>query len=155
MNASAALNTVVEVATRRRDEALQALGRAQREHQQAQQQMAQLQGYSSESLQRWSQRASQGISITLLQTQQNFMGKLDHAVAFQHGVLQRLQGQIDHCQAQLVHAERELASLNKFLDRRHQTWQRQLHRQEQKSNDEMAANQHRLHSAAHPWKSTP
>lgn len=155
MKTSNALQTVVEVATRRRDEALQALGRAQREHQQAQQQMLQLQGYSHESLERWSVRASQGISATLLQTQQNFMGKLDHAVSFQQGVLQRLQQQLDRCQTRLLDTERELASLSKFLDRRHQAWQHQLNRQEQKSNDEMAATQHRLHSAAHPWKSMP
>ncbi|NIC41931.1 flagellar export protein FliJ [Aquabacterium sp. A08] len=155
MSTAHALDTVVEVATRRRDEALQALGRAQREHQQAQGQLVQLQDYTRESLQRWQQRAGQGISPTLLRTQQTFMGKLDHAVAFQHGVLQRLQLHIDHCREQLLQAERELASLTKYLERRHQAQQHRLQRQDQKSNDEMAANQHRQHSAAHPWKSTP
>lgn len=147
-----ALETVVEVATRRRDEALQALGKAQREQQQAEQQLAQLQGYTAESLQRWRQRASVGISATLLQTQQNFMGKLDHAVSFQNGVLQRLQLNIDHCREQLVQAERELASLNKFVERREQAHQHRVQKQDQKANDEMAANQHRQHSTAHLWK---
>ena len=44
MKPNPSLDTLVEVATRRRDEALQALGAAQREHLQAEQQMAQLQG---------------------------------------------------------------------------------------------------------------
>lgn len=152
MKPNPSLDTLVEVATRRRDEALQALGAAQREHLQAEQQMAQLQGYSVESLQRWTQRAQQGISPALLRTQQTFMGKLDYAVAFQRGVLQRLNLNIEHCRERLVQAERELAGLNKYLDRRHLAWQRQLDRQEQKSNDEMAANLHRQHSASHPWK---
>lgn len=155
MKPSASLQTLADVSTRRRDEALQAFGQAQREHQQAQLQLVQLQGYTQESLQRWTQRASQGISPTLLRTHQTFMGKLDHAVAFQHGVLQRLQLHVEHCREQVFQAERELASLNKYLDRREQTWQRQLQRQEQKNNDEMAANLHRQERSHHAWRPTP
>ncbi len=152
MNKPTQLTTVLEVCTQRRDEALQALGQAQRELQQAQQQMLQLQGYTAESIQRWSQRATQGISVTLLRTQHQFLDKLDNAVAFQNGVLQRLQLQGEHCQQQVIHAERELASLQKYAERKEKAWQHQLQRQEQKSNDEMAANLHRQNTAATPWK---
>lgn len=152
MKPSASFHTLIEVAMRRRDEALQALGQAQREHQQAQLQMVQLQGYSAESIQRWSQRAAQGVSPTLLHTHQAFMGKLEHAVTFQSGVLQRMQGHIDHCRQQWQQAERELASLQKYQQRRHQTWQQQMQRQDQKSNDEMAANVHRYHSNHSDWR---
>lgn len=152
MKPSPTFATLVEVATRRRDEALQVLGQAQREHQQAQLQMAQLQGYSAESVQRWSHRAAQGFSPALLRTHQAFMGKLDHAVTFQQGVLARLQLHIDHCREQWLVAERELASLQKYQERRHTTWQRQLERQDQKSNDEMAANLHRHTPGHHDWK---
>ena len=155
MNKPAPLTTVLEVCTQRRDEALQALGQAQRELQQAQQKMLQLQGYTAESIQRWSQRATQGISVTLLRTQHQFLDKLDNAVAFQNGVLQRLQLQVEHCQQQVVQAERELASLQKFTERREKAWQHQLQRQEQKNNDEMAANLHRQNTAATPWKHNP
>ena len=152
MKPNPALETLIEVATRRRDEALRALGEAQREHQQAQVQMAQLQGYSDESRQRWSARASQGVSPTLLHTHLTFMGKLEHAVGFQDGVLQRLAQNIQRCQDKVVLAERELASLNKYQERKHQAWQQWRHTQEQKHNDEMAANLHRHRSAQHPWK---
>lgn len=152
MKDSAALNTMIEVATRRRDEALQVLGQAQREHQQAQLQMTQLQGYSAESLQRWGQRASLGFSPALLRTHQTFMGKLDHAVTFQNGVVQRLQLHVEHCHEQWLQTERDLASLQKYLERRQQTWQHQLQRQEQKSNDEMAANLHRQHQGHNDWR---
>jgi len=155
MKPNPSLLTLLELARRRRDEALQALGQAQREQQQAQLQLVQLQGYTSESLQRWALRASQGVAPTLLHTHQTFMLKLDQAIAFQNGVLQRLQLQLDHCHTQLHTAERELASLNKFLERKQTTWQRQVQRQEQKSNDEMAANLHRQASGPSPWKSNP
>jgi len=49
-------------------------------------------------------------------------------------------------------AERELASLQKYAERKEKAWQHQLQRQEQKSNDEMAANLHRQNTAATPWK---
>jgi flagellar FliJ protein len=153
MKKPASLDTILEVATQRRDQALQALAQAQREWQQAQQQMLQLQGYTAESIQRWSQRsAQQGVTSTMLQTQQTFLAKLDHAVAFQNGVLERLQLHVDHCKQLVVQAERELASLQKYAERREHHWQRQQDRQEQRNNDEMAANVHQRNAAPTPWK---
>jgi flagellar protein FliJ len=152
MKKPASLDTVLDVSRRKRDEALQTLGAAQREWQQAQAQMAQLQGYSQESLQRWSQRAAEGVTPMLLRAHQQFMARLDNAVLFQNGVLQRLQLNMEHCQQQVMQAERDLASLNKYAERREQVWQCQLLRQEQKSNDEMAANLHRQHASATSWR---
>lgn len=152
MKKPAPLTTVIEVATLRRDQALQALGRARQEMQSAELQLSQLEQYTQESLQRWSQRAAQGISPMLLRTHQNFMAKIDHAVQFQHGVMQRLQNDIERCQQQVFEAERQLASLNKYTERRESRWQQQLQRQEQKSNDEMASTLHRQRQAAMPWR---
>jgi len=147
------LNSVVEVYTRKRDDMLQALGNAQREMQQAQQQMDQLQNYAVESQQRWMQRAASGVSPTLIFTQRQFMAKLDHAITFQNGVMQRLQLSIDNCQQQLVQAERELAGINKYIERRSQQWHHQLQRQEQRHNDEIAANLHRQTAQnTSPWR---
>lgn len=147
------LDAVIEVYTRKRDDMLQSLGHAQRELQQAQQQMDQLQSYAAESQQRWLQRATGGVSPTLILTQRQFMAKLDHAITFQNGVMQRLQLSIDNCQQLLLQAERELAGIHKYIERRTQQWQHQLQRQEQRHNDEMAANLHRqtAHTSA-PWR---
>ncbi len=152
MKKPASLHSVVEVCTQKRDEALQALGHAQREWQNAQQQLAQLENYAEESSQRWAARATHGVSPALLFTQRQFMAKLDHAVTFQNGVLQRLQLNIDHCKQQVMLAERELAGINKYADRREQQWQHQLHRQEQRRNDEMAANLHRQNTSSTSWR---
>jgi flagellar biosynthesis chaperone FliJ len=80
------------------------------------------------------------------------LAKLDHAVAFQNGVLERLQLHVDHCKQLVVQAERELASLQKYAERREHHWQRQQDRQEQRNNDEMAANVHQRNAAPTPWK---
>lgn len=149
------LTTVLELALRKRDEALQALGQAQQQHEQAVLQMEQLKGYTAESQQRWRQRAMVGISPTLLLTQQTFMAKLDHAVSFQDGVLNQMMQNIQRCQRSLQEAERELASLQKVQERRVQTWQKSRQQQDQRTNDEMAANQHRQHAQTHPWRSQP
>lgn len=148
MKKPASLQPVLELAEQKRDDALQRLGQAQRELQQAEQQMSQLQDYTAESLQRWSQRATLGVSPTLLHTHQQFMAKLDDAVAFQNGVLQRMHAHVAHCQQQVQEAERELASLKKFTQRREEAWQHQLQQQEQKRNDEMAANVFRRQAQA-------
>lgn len=149
------LTLVLELALRKRDEALQALGQAQTDHGLAIMQMNQLKGYTAESEQRWRHRATLGVSPTLLQTQQTFMGKLDHAVSFQGGVLNQLAQNIQRCQRSLLEAERALASLQKVQERRVQTWQKSRQRQEQRSTDEMATNQHRQHAQTHPWRTQP
>jgi flagellar FliJ protein len=149
------LATVLDIATRKREASLQALARARNEQQMALMQMSQLQGYTAESMQRWSQRASRGVSVMLLHTQQSFMTKLEHAVNFQHGVLDRLNQNVQRCQQQLFEAERELASLQKVQQRRIEAWQKDQQRQEQRTTDEMAANQHWQHASAHPWRSQP
>ena len=149
------LTVVLEVALLRRDQALQALGQAQQQQQQALLQMSQLQGYSIETLQRWSERGRNGVSVQLLHTHQVFMGRLEHAQAFQQSQLQQHAAEVQRCQHVLIEAERELASLRKYQQRRHQVWLLQQQRQEQKSNDEMAAVQHRLHAGTNPWRSTP
>lgn len=155
MSDHTALLAVLDLAARKRDEALQALARAQLEQQKAMMQMNQLQGYTAESQLRWSQRATQGVTASLLHTQQTFMGKLNNAVTFQDGVLDRLAQNVQRCQAQVIEAERELASLQKFQQRRVEAWQKRQQRQEQKATDETAAIQHRQHAQAHPWRSTP
>jgi len=149
------LTLVIDVAQRKRDLALQALGQVQHEQRQALLQLSQLQGYSAETDLRWSERSAQGFDGVQLYTHRVFMGRLDHAQSFQQEVLQQIAQRLQQCRQQVMQAERELASLRKFQQRRHQVWLLQQQRQEQKSNDETAAVQHRLHADLHPWRLTP
>ncbi|MBX3609671.1 MAG: flagellar export protein FliJ [Hydrogenophaga sp.] len=137
------LNKVIELAERRRDEALGQLARLRGEHQQAQAQMDQLTGYVGEAERRWSERGASGVDVALLMHHRQFMAKLDHAIAFQHNVLSERVQQVEQAQSIVIEAERELASLRKVAARQMQTWLQQLQRRDQKHTDEMAQNAHR------------
>ncbi len=136
------LDKVIELAEKRRDEALGTLGQMQRELQHAQDQMAQLQGYAQESEARWAVRSGAGVDVAQLMHQRQFMDKIDHAMAFQRGVIHERQAMLDRCQAQVHAAERDLASLRKFTDLKRQAQQQRAQRQEQKHTDEIALTIH-------------
>jgi flagellar FliJ protein len=149
------LNKVVELAQKRRDDALGQMARLQREMAQAQGQMQQLQTYADEAQTRWNQRSSLGVDAQVLHHQRQFMQKIDHAVAFQRGVLGQRQAQIDQAQQQVHVAERDLAGLRKYTSIKVQALLHSAQRQEQKQTDEMALSIHlrqRLAQSAIPTK---
>ncbi len=141
-NAIQTLNKVVELAHKRRDDALAQLARLQREMAQAQGQMQQLKTYADEAQTRWSQRSSAGVDAQVLHHHRQFMQKIEHAVAFQHGVLGQRQAQIDLAQQQVHVAERDLAGLRKYTSIKVQALLQSAQRQEQKQTDEMALSIH-------------
>ena len=143
------LNKVVELAEKRRDEALSALGQLQRERQVASEQMQQLQTYANEAQQRWNARCtSTGVDAALLHHHRQFMDKIDHAMDFQRGVLSNREAQIERGQQQVHAAERDVAGLRKYAERKQQVIEHRAMRQEQKATDEMALTIHLRQSLA-------
>lgn len=142
------LNKVVELAEKRRDEALGNLGRMQRELQIAQDQMDQLSAYAQESQSRWQVRSSVGVDTALLMHHRQFMQKIDHAMEFQRGVLGERQAMIERGQEQVFAAERDLAGLRKFTERKQQAITHRAERQDQKHTDELALAIHLRQSLA-------
>ena len=143
------LHKVVELATRRRDDALTALGQAQRELQAAQDQMNQLRGYADEALQRWAQRSTTGgVDANLLHHHRLFMEKITHAIDFQQAVQRGREEVVERAQAQVYAAERDVAGLRKYTERKLQAAQQIAQRQEQKATDEMALSIHLRQSLA-------
>jgi flagellar FliJ protein len=106
------LNKVVELAQKRRDEALGQMAQLQREMTQAHAQV--------------------------LHHHRQFMHKIDHAAAFQRGVLGQRQAQIDQAQQRVHVTERDLAGLRRYTERKVQALLHSAQRQEQKQTDEMA-----------------
>lgn len=147
MSSLATLGKVIEIATRRRDEALAAHAALQRDLAAAQAQMDQLRSYADESLARWSQRGQQGVDAALLMHHRQFMAKLDHAIEFQTAVLREKQTRLDEAHARVITAERELAGLSKYVERQQHALAQRENRLDQKRNDEMALNLHRLAQA--------
>jgi flagellar FliJ protein len=137
------LDKVIELAEGRRDDALAELARAQTEQREAQDQLDQLAAYADEAQRRWAERGAAGVAVAMLMHHRQFMAKLDHAMAFQQDVLRDRAQRVEHTQAAVHEAERELASLRKYVARQVDAWQQTLQRREQKHTDEMAQNIHR------------
>lgn len=148
MTAIQTLNKVVELAEKRRDEALGHLAQLRRELQLAQEQMDQLQAYAQEAQQRWAARGSAGVDVTLLHHHRQFMAKIDHAMEFQRSVLGQRESQAEKAQQQVHVAERDVAGLRKYTDRQLQTLLQRAQRQDQKATDEMALAIHLRQSLA-------
>lgn len=142
-NSVGALQTVIELAERRRDESLAALSAARRERQAAQEQMDQLTAYAAEAQARWQARCASGVNASWLMNHRQFMAKIEHAIDFQTDVLTQKQQQIDAVQGQVHEAERELATLRQYVTRQLEAVQQRLMRRDQKQTDEMAQNAHR------------
>lgn len=134
---------VIELAERRRDEALGELARAQVEQRQAMEQMDQLRGYADESRRRWAERSAQGVDAALLMHHLQFMQKIEHAIDFQQGVLTDRAQRVERAQSLVIEVERDLAGLRKYAARQMETWLQRLQRRDQKQTDEMAQNIHR------------
>ncbi len=142
------LHKVVELAEKRRDEALGVLAQNRRELAAAQDQMDQLQAYAQEAEARWTTRSAVGVDATLLMHHRQFMHKIHHALDFQRSVIGERNQQIDRAQEQVHATERDLAGLRKFTDRKQQAIDHKAQRQEQKYTDEMALSIHLRQSLA-------
>ena len=142
------LHKVVDLAEKRRDEALGVLAQMQRELHAAQGQMDQLQSYAQEAQARWNTRSATGVDTALLMHHREFMHKIHHALEFQQGVLNERNGAIDRAQEQVHITERDLAGLRKFTERKQQVIDHKAQRQEQKQTDEMALTIHLRQSLA-------
>lgn len=140
------MDKLIELAERKRDEALAALSAARRELQAAQEQMDQLTAYANEAQQRWQTRCASGVDAAWLMHHRQFMAKIDHAIDFQTGVLAQKHHQIDQAQRQVHETERELATLRQYIARQQEAIKQRLMRREQKQTDEMAQNAHRRRS---------
>ncbi len=143
------LNKVVDIAEQRRDEAHARLAQQQRELQIAQDQLQQLQTYANEAHQRWMSRSSgTGLDAQQLFHQRQFMHKIDHALEFQRGVIANREAHVERCRNQLMVAERDVAGLRKYTERKLQAAQQKAQRQEQKITDEVALAIHLRQSLA-------
>jgi flagellar protein FliJ len=144
------LHKVVDLAAKRRDDALTALGQAQRELQAAQDQMNQLRSYADEALQRWAARTnSGGMDANLLHHHRQFMEKITHAIEFQGSVQRSREDMVEKAQAQVYAAERDVAGLRKYAERKQQAIDHRAMRQDQKATDEMALTIHLRQTRIH------
>ena len=142
------LQKVVSIAEKRRDEALTALAQVQREWLMAKEQMDQLKAYAKEAEDRWVMRSGAGVDAALLHHHRHFMQKVEHAIEFQRGVLSQREALVERSRSQVYAAERDVAGLKKYTERKQEALDLKAMRQEQKTTDEMALTIHMRQSLA-------
>ncbi len=107
-----------------------------------------LDGYRSETAERWSARFRQPGSAALLQCYQGFMQRLEQALAQQREVAQLAHERLEQARRALLDNERRVASVEKLIERREQREQHRAERREQTHSDEIALAAHaRRHNA--------
>ena len=148
MNNIKTLQKVVDIAEKRRDEALTALAQVQREWLMAKEQMDQIKAYAKEAEDRWVLRSGAGVDAALLHHHRHFMHKVEHAIEFQRGVLSQREALVERSRGQVYAAERDVAGLKKYTERKQQAIDLKAMRQEQKTTDEMALTIHMRQSLA-------
>jgi flagellar FliJ protein len=142
------LQLAIEMATRARDEADQALQHALRVLQNAQAQMAQLAGYADETDLRWTTANASALSGELMMHHRNFMGRLREAIQMQEGVMRNLERQADTARQRRVQREIKLKSFEQLLEKRLRERAVLAARREQKQMDEFAGQMHARHALA-------
>ncbi len=132
------LMLAIEVATRKRDAADQALMQARRAVQFAQGQMEQLESYAADTETRWATANAATVSAGLMQHHQHFMQRLRHAIGLQSGVLADVQRQAEAARQHCVQEEVRLAAFEQLLKKKRAEHARLVARREQKQMDELA-----------------
>jgi flagellar FliJ protein len=147
MSALRSLALAIEVATRQRDQAEQALMQARRVVQQAQGQLDQLESYAADTEARWATATASTVNAELMQHQHHFMQRLRHAIGLQGGVMLDLQRQAEAARQRHVREEVRLAALEQLMKRKLAVRAQAQARWEQKQMDELAVLAHARRAA--------
>ena len=143
MSSLSALHVAVEMATRQRDDARRALQDAQNARHAAADQLHQLQSYAVETDQRWGMAEDTLRGPEVLYHHRHFMGRLDHAIGLQTGVVHDQDTRLAQLAQRLLQAELRLTSLRKVVERRQHELALAQMRRDQKQTDERASLQYR------------
>jgi flagellar protein FliJ len=133
------LFVLLEQAEGHRDEALARQARAEKALIAAHAQQTQLHDYRTEYENRWGAQFRTGVTMTLMQCYQDFVGRLHGAVDLQGQQVQRLTHEFERMRNETLAAELRVASVKKLIERRETTMARQAERRDQKSQDEMSS----------------
>jgi flagellar protein FliJ len=137
------LSLAIDLATRKRDQAMMVLQHLQRMHEASQNQMVQLDGYAAETEQQWATAARMGSTPELMGHHYQFMARLHHAIQLQQDVLSGSAQKVEAARRLTMDCEVRLASLRLALKKKQADLVQLQGRREQKQMDEFAANQSR------------
>ena len=141
MTGISSLVVAVDVARRRRDDAGLVLAQVLRRQESAQGQFEQLRSYATETEMRWSVSAQSSVAPQIVSHYYQFIERLEQTIGLQQGVIADLDRQYQLAKQVLVDAELRVAGLNRLLEKRRSTLALAAARRDQKSSDELAAQQ--------------
>jgi flagellar FliJ protein len=135
---STTLSTLLQHAESERDQTLQLLMQAEAQLRRLQLQTTQLQGYRQDTLGRGPTANGQWADASQLRGHQNFLDRLDQALAQQQCTEQTVQHRCQALRQQLLAQELRVASVRKLLQRRQQAQAIVESRREQRLTDDAA-----------------
>ena len=138
MSALKSISLAIELARRKRDQLGKSLLQVEQATVFAKNQLHQLQSYSDESSERWVRSAQVSAVPELMRHHYQFMDRLQHAIALQHGVIEGLERQVDEAKKLALDAEFRVVGLNQVLARKQAVLNRLIAPQEQNEMDELA-----------------
>ncbi|APW36647.1 flagellar export protein FliJ [Rhodoferax koreense] len=133
------LGVAIDVASRKRDAASQALGQAQQRQIAAQNQLTQLETYANETEARWASQAQVCALPELMRHHYQFMERLNQAVQMQKQILAEQTHWVEVARKGLLDADIRVATLRQVLTNKQKEADRLHNRREQKQMDEFAA----------------
>ena len=138
MPAPSVLDTLQQLASKDVDEAADALAAANRRVQQAHEQLAMLQGYRQDYLDKLSRQLAAGLDVKAYQNFQRFMRMLDQAIAGQQEAVQAAERQAQLDLAEWRESHKKMRSYEVLSERSQDKLRRTELKKEQKLMDEHA-----------------
>lgn len=142
MKQSQRLESVVQLAQSRAQEAAQALAFVQQRLQDEQQKLAQLQQYLAEYRDTVAQEGSKGLTVAVFRRYQDFSDNVGKAIAAQTQQVNTVHRQVEQVQRHWQMLDAKHKGLVKLQDKARQTESLLRQRQEQKELDEIAGRWH-------------
>ena len=134
-----ALNTLIELATTKVDDAAARLGRAVRAVEEAEQKLALLSGYRDDYASRFQVTMASGFTPMAYRNFQGFMDKLDQAISGQQQVVRDAEWRVEQERKAWRESERKRISYDALCGRARKAEDLKVARREQKQTDEQAA----------------
>ncbi len=139
MTAPSPLDTLIELARQRTDDAMRRLGELQRGERSANEQLQVLQRYRSDYARQLDDRMAEGLPLLQLQNFQHFLDLLDAALDQQHERVRQALAQVDDGRTQWRTQAGKLQAFDTLSERQQRQVMLARGRKEQKDSDERAA----------------
>ena len=139
MTSVAAMQTLIELATRDTDAAAKRLGQAVRAADEAQQKLDLLTEYRNDYAARLQASMAAGLAASGFRNFQQFIGTLDGAISGQQAVVAAARQRITEARNDWQASERKRMSYGTLVERAHKEAQKETGKREQKQTDEHAA----------------